>query len=148
MDTMTQSSIQWNLQNPHQFLGLHTLDDKSKVIRVYRPGAQVVHLEVFGKIVEADQIDSSGIFIYNCPSNTTPSDYRVYHQNGLLAHDPYAFAPTFGEVDAHLFSKGVHYKLYEVLGGRICEHQGVKGVKFALWAPNAVSVALVADFNH
>ncbi len=148
MDTMTPSFIQLKLQNPHQFLGLHTLDDKTKVIRIYRPGARVVHLEVFGRIVEADRIDPSGLFAYTCPSNTTALDYRVYHQSGLLAHDPYAFESTFGDVDAHLFSKGVHYKLYEVLGGRLCEHQGIKGVKFALWAPNAASVALVADFNH
>jgi 1,4-alpha-glucan branching enzyme len=81
------------------------------------------------------------------PLETTVNDYRVYHQNGMLDHDPYAFLPTFGEMDAHLFSKGVHYQLYEVMGARLCTHHGVKGVKFAVWAPEAYRVSLVADFN-
>ena len=68
--------------------------------------------------------------------------------SGLLAHDPYAFLPTFGELDQYLLGHGVHYQLYRVLGGRIAVQQGVSGVKFAVWAPAARSVSLVADFNH
>jgi 1,4-alpha-glucan branching enzyme len=66
----------------------------------------------------------------------------------MLAHDPYAFSPTFGELDQHLLGRGVHYQLYQALGAHTLEHQGVLGTKFAVWAPNAQAVALVADFNH
>ena len=51
-------------------------------------------------------------------------------------------------MDTHLFSKGVHYQLYQKMGGRLCQHEGCAGAKFAVWAPNAASVALVGDFNH
>lgn len=54
----------------------------------------------------------------------------------------------FGEVDAYLFSKGVHYHLYEVMGGRLAVHRGVSGARFVTWAPNAKSIAVVGDFNH
>lgn len=52
------------------------------------------------------------------------------------------------EVDLYLFGQGVHYGLYHILGAHIAELQGQKGVRFAVWAPDAYSVALAADFNH
>ena len=133
--------------NPHEVLGLHRFFDGKQVIRLWRPGAEQVFVEVFGEIVEAKKIQGNGIFEVVVPSHATRYDYKIYHQNGLLAHDPYAFEPTFGELDQYLFSKGVHYKLYERLGGRLCVEQGVEGAKFNVWAPNAKSVALVGDFN-
>jgi 1,4-alpha-glucan branching enzyme len=134
--------------DPHHFLGLHSTGPSSKVIRVWRPGAPYLHLEVFGEIVEAKRVSPEGLFECEVPSHTTYADYRVYHQNAMLAHDPYAFLPTFGDIDAHLFNRGVHYKLYEVMGGRLCVHQGIKGAKFAVWAPEAQGVFLVGDFNY
>ncbi len=133
--------------DPHSFLGLHTVNDKEKVIRLWRPGAEKVYLEVKGNIVLAEQMGVGGVFELKVPSSLTALDYRVYHHSGILEYDPYSFSPTFGEIDRHLFSKGVHYKLYEVLGARICCHQECKGVKFAVWAPFAREVSLVGDFN-
>ncbi len=134
--------------DPHQLLGLHGLDPEHQVIRILRPGAQEVHLEVDSKIVQAQCVDSRGLFEYRVSKFVTFLDYRLYYHNGVLAHDPYAFTPTFGEMDAYLLAKGVHYRLYEVMGARLCTHQGVKGIKCAVWAPNAKSVAIVGDFNQ
>lgn len=147
----TVSAIQLLQQfkhNPHRVLGLHDVNGERKIVRLWRPGARTVHLEVFGKIVEAHQVHEEGIFEYSVPSRTTLLDYQVFHHNGLLAYDPYAFWPTLGEVDSYLFAKGVHYQLYEVLGAKIVVHQGVAGTKFAVWAPAAQEVALVSDFNY
>lgn len=135
------------LYDPHHLLGLHSTQNKTKVVRLWRPGAPSVHLELFGKIVEAKKVNEEGLFELQVPDSTTFADYRVYFQKGTLHHDPYAFLPTFGEMDAHLFNKGVHYQLYDIMGGRLCVHQGIQGVKFALWAPHAEGVALVGDFN-
>ncbi len=63
-------------------------------------------------------------------------------------YDVHTFTPTFGETDAYLLSRGVHYQLYDILGAHPCIHQGVKGVKFCVWAPSAKAVSLVGDFNH
>ncbi|MBS0619928.1 MAG: 1,4-alpha-glucan branching protein GlgB [Verrucomicrobia bacterium] len=130
--------------DPHRVLGLH---GEGKRIRLWRPGAPYLHLEIQGKQVEANKVGAEGLFEYKSPLPLRPTDYRVYTQGGALVHDPYAFEPTVGEVDLFLFGKGVHYRLHEVMGGRLCTHQGVQGAKFAVWAPNARSVALVADFN-
>lgn len=134
------------VHDPHRFLGLHQVGDH-KVIRLFRPGANTLYIELFGKVAEAKKIDGAGFFEVKAPLETKHTDYRVYHHNGLLDYDPYSFTPTFGEMDAYLFSKGVHYKIYNVLGARLTEHQGCKGVKFAVWAPSAKSVSLVGDFN-
>lgn len=134
--------------NPHEVLGLHQ-DGDHKVIRLWRPGATAIYVELlFGKIVEAVKIHDAGFFEVEAPADTTYLDYRVYHHSGLLAHDPYVFWPTIGELDQYLFGKGVHYHLYQVMGGRLTEQQGVKGVKFSVWAPSAQSVSLIGDFNH
>lgn len=133
---------------PHAILGLHNFFEGSKVIRLWRPGANQIFLEVFGTRVEARKIQDAGVFEYVVPQHTTFTDYKIFHQNGLLEHDPYAFLPTFGEMDQYLFGKGVHYELYRQMGGRLTSHQGVEGAKFALWAPNAKSVSVVGDFNY
>ena len=137
-----------NYFDPHRFLGLHEVDEKKSVVRLWRPGAEEVHLEVFGEIVSAKKIDASGVFECSVPAKMTRLDYRVYHNSGLLAHDPYAFSSTFGDLDAYLLSRGVHYRIYNVLGARLATHQDAEGTKFALWAPNAKQVCLVGDFNH
>lgn len=132
---------------PHSILGIHPYSNDYQMIRLWRPGAQQVFIELFGAPTEATKIHEAGIFECVVPQHTTFQNYRVYHQNGLLAHDPYAFLPTFGDIDQHLFSKGVHYELYDKMGGRLTTHHGVQGAKFSVWAPNAKSVSLVGDFN-
>lgn len=125
--------------DPHHFLGLH-----GQVIRLWRPGADKIYLEVLGQIVEAEKVSDLGLFEYVVQEKITPSDYRIYHTSGLLAHDPYAQIPTLGEMDTFLFNKGCHYNLYSILGAKVKE----TGVRFAVWAPNATGVHLIADFNH
>ncbi|NGX62287.1 MAG: 1,4-alpha-glucan branching enzyme GlgB [Chlamydiae bacterium] len=133
--------------DPHHFLGLHPYFEGKKIIRLYRPGAVEVFVEVKGTVHPARKIHEAGLFDLIVSDEVGPLDYRVYHQSGLLAHDPYAFSPTWGELDSHLFSRGVHYNLYEVMGARLASHEGVEGVKFAVWAPGSMRVSLVGDFN-
>ncbi len=147
MPRSKESEVFHLTSDPHRILGLHPHNGK-KVIRIWRPGAPYLHLEVFGKDIEAKKVNGDGLFECEVPANTTFADYRVYHQNGILAYDPYAFLPTFGDMDAHLFNRGVHYRLYEAMGGRLCVHQGIEGAKFTVWAPEAKGVSLVGDFNY
>ena len=129
--------------NPHAILGIHPLDGSSKVIRLYRPGAERIQIELFGNIVPMHRVHESGLFELTVPSDTTMYDYRIFHTGGLLAHDPYVFWPTISDVDEYLFNKGTHYEAYKKLGGRLGVHQDVSGVSFAVWAPSALSVCLV-----
>lgn len=128
--------------DPHRFLGLH-----GKEIRLWRPGGSSIYLEVLGQIVSAQKV-SDGLFVYQLKKQIGFLDYRVYYENGQIAHDPYSFPPGIGEMDAFLLGKGCHYELYKVLGAKLKTVNGVTGVQFAVWAPNAAGVSLIADFNH
>lgn len=134
--------------DPHSILGIHRRDSSNKVIRLWRPGADYLFLEVEGRQAQSTKVHDFGLFEHVVPDRIKAKDYRVYHQNGLLSYDPYAFTPTFGEIDQYLFSRGVHYNLYSVMGAHPTIHEGCQGTKFAVWAPSAKGVSLVADFNH
>ena len=67
---------------------------------------------------------------------------KISTDNGEFKH-----ATLLTDYDIHLFREGNHYTLYDKLGAHFLEHEGVKGVYFALWAPNAEYVSVVGDFN-
>ena len=62
-------------------------------------------------------------------------------------HDPYAFGSMLTDFDLHLLAEGRHWKSYEKLGAQLHAADGVSGVNFSVWAPNAESVSIVGDFN-
>ncbi len=61
--------------------------------------------------------------------------------------DPYSFGLLLGDVDLHLFNEGRHFQLAHCLGAQAMTIDGIAGVRFAVWAPNARRVAVVGDFN-
>jgi len=75
--------------------------------------------------------------------------YRIVAMNGheRFVHDPYFFLPQMGELDLYLFGQGDHHRIYEKLGAHPMEVNGVKGVYFAVWAPNARNVSVIGNFN-
>ncbi|MDR3228897.1 MAG: 1,4-alpha-glucan branching protein GlgB [Puniceicoccales bacterium] len=75
---------------------------------------------------------------------------RITRHNGEVhqIRDPYAFLPTLGDTDLYLINEGTDHLIYQKLGSRIVEHDGVRGVAFAVWAPAARRVSLVGDFNR
>ena len=56
-------------------------------------------------------------------------------------------APFLTDYDLHLMAEGKHFRSYEKLGARLCEVDGISGVYFAVWAPNARRVSVMGDFN-
>jgi 1,4-alpha-glucan branching enzyme len=75
--------------------------------------------------------------------------FRVTTTQGstIQQYDPYAFSPVLSDFDLHLFGEGKLYKAYDKLGAHRCTHEGVQGVNFAVWAPNAKRVSVVGTFN-
>ncbi len=143
-----QGLINSEAYHPHGFLGLHLRREHGKTIRLWRPGAESIFVELKGESIPVKKVHESGLFELEVPPETTPADYEVFHQNGLKARDPYTFLPSISDLDQYLFGKGVHYELYNVLGAHYVEHYGVWGVKFLVWAPSAKRVSVVGDFNY
>ena len=137
---------------PHAVLGPHT-DADGVTIRVLRPDATEVDVVVAGKNYPMDH-EYSGVWVAELPVKAIP-DYRLavaYGGDKLPADDPYRFLPTLGEVDQHLISEGRHEELWKVLGAHVHVYETpngpVRGVAFAVWAPNAQGVRVVGDFNY
>ncbi len=61
--------------------------------------------------------------------------------------DPYTFGPVLGPMDDYYSAEGTHLRLFDRLGAHVMEHEGARGVEFAVWAPNAARVSVVGDFN-
>ena len=85
------------------------------------------------------------------PSAKERPAYRVEVTTAHGAYsyiDPYAFGPALGPLDDYLVREGTHRQLYRRLGAQLIRHEGVDGVLFAVWAPNATRVSVVGDFNQ
>ncbi|NET61315.1 MAG: 1,4-alpha-glucan branching enzyme, partial [Symploca sp. SIO2E6] len=80
------------------------------------------------------------------------SNYQLRIKEGeheRFSYDPYAFrSPMLTPLDLHLFAEGNHHRIYEKLGAHPTQMDGVKGVYFAIWAPNARNISVLGDFNH
>jgi len=141
--------------DPHSLLGVHPATDEGRaglVVRAFHPmarGAAVV-LEG-GELLPMDPVEPGGLFALFLPEKTFPLHYEVELYLGpdqtVRRVDPYRFGPTLGDLDLHLSGEGRHYRLYEKLGAHPRTVDGVDGVSFAVWAPNARRVSVVGDFN-
>jgi len=81
------------------------------------------------------------VFKYRLRVKTNDLEIRQFN-------DPYAFLPTIGESDLYLFNQGNEHRIYEKLGSRPRVVDGVPGISFAVWAPNAQRVSVVGSFNN
>lgn len=144
--------------NPHDVLGMHEVKDGEGgtvvSVRQFIPQAStitVIDAEDKSKKYEMTRIHEDGFFEVIIPDRSKWFNYYIsvtdFQGNEWETYDPYSFAPTLSEYDRYLFNAGNHYKIYEKLGAHIREVDGVLGVSFAVWAPNAKSVSIIGDFN-
>ncbi len=56
--------------------------------------------------------------------------------------------PTLSDFDQYLWAASRHHRAYQKLGAHLCQNEGVSGVHFAVWAPNAATVSVIGDFNQ
>ena len=134
--------------DPFQVLGLQTTDDTDYLL-VYAPDTR--SLSIGSKQRPATRVDNTDFFIcfsseasFSVPitlTRTTGDGHQVSYV------DPYTFAPLLEDYDLHLFSEGKHQHIHNVLGAHPVTVDGVKGVRFATWAPNAQRVSVICDFN-
>ena len=137
--------------NPHQILGAH-VSGNNVLIQTFMPGAKSVRVQPDSgdKSYQMDLVDEEGFYAALIPGKTIFSyDYIVEYEDGTLKKikDAYNYKPQITKSDTDKFNAGIHYTIYEKLGAHPMEIDGVKGVYFAVWAPNAIRVSAVGDFN-
>ncbi|MGE5755829.1 MAG: 1,4-alpha-glucan branching protein GlgB, partial [Planctomycetaceae bacterium] len=152
--------IHANHWNPFGILGQHEVgagDPKVRAIRAFLPEAReawVVDLAQGepGVRVVMDRLHPDGFFECTFHDRAEKFPYRLaiedHEGNSWEFVDPYQFGPVLTDFDLHLLGEGTHYRNFERLGAHIREHEGFRGVHFAVWAPNAMRVSIVGNFNH
>ncbi len=137
---------------PHRVLGAHAARREGShgaIVRAFHPDAIGCELILDDRPQAMDAI-GGGVFEAFAPHRTPGFAYHVGFQfvGGAVweRDDPYRFLPTLGNVDVHLFHEGTHRRLWEVLGAHVRTVDGVSGVSFSVWAPNARRVSIVGDF--
>ena len=138
--------------NPHHILGMHECID-DLYINAYLPGAKVVNaIEVSTKKKYTLVSERVPGFFSVVIKDKKPFEYKlnVRFDNGdeVTYFDPYVFEPVIDPIDISLFNEGKHYSIYEKMGAHPMTVDGVEGVLFAVWAPNADRVSAVGNFNN
>jgi 1,4-alpha-glucan branching enzyme len=144
-----QALAQGRHGDPFAVLGPHSIDGV-RVVRTFQPGAQAVEaVAADGSLLGAlERVHPDGIF-----SGAVPGDasYRLrIHWPSATQEidDAYALGPLLSELDLHLIGEGRHLELYCRLGAHAVVVDGMVGVRFAVWAPNARRVSVVGDFTQ
>lgn len=143
--------------DPFAVLGPHAIKRRGKnvvVIRAFLPGVEKVTVLPLGEDrppQPMDRIHAEGLFEVVLPQAQTPTRYKLEVTDGAgsrRVEDPYRFPSTLSDFDLLLIGEGKHYRSYEKLGAHLLTLDGVSGVLFAVWAPNARRVSVVGDFNR
>ncbi len=151
-----------SLGRPTDVLGPQTIwreGRKMLAVRAFLPGSRQAWVQGpgHGGARPMRRLHPAGLFEAICPLEAPTADGRlpayqlrsIDHEGEMKTlHDPYAFPTALTDFDLHLFGEGKLLRGYEKLGAQPRTIEGVKGVNFAVWAPNARSVSVVGDFNH
>ncbi len=140
---------------PYETLGPHVFKkNKSVVINSFLPRAGEAWVEQNGTElpIPMKKIHPSGFFQAVVKGVAEPIPYKIGFKDGagrfFISEDPYACSTDISDYDIHLLGEGNHFKSYDKLGSHLRTINGVWGVHFAVWAPNAKSVCVMGNFNH
>ncbi|MDQ3561123.1 MAG: 1,4-alpha-glucan branching enzyme, partial [Pseudomonadota bacterium] len=140
--------------DPFALLGMHVGPGALVSVRVFWPGAEkatVIERETGEPVASLELLHPAGFFAGPVESRRQPFPYRLRLEGGGAsweAEDPYRFPPVLGSLDVYLVAEGSHRRVFERLGAHPCAIEGVDGVAFAVWAPNARRVSVVGEFNQ
>ncbi len=134
---------------PFRLLGLHR-EGAQWLVRIFHPHAESVALDCAGALTPLARVHPGGLFEWRGGvAPTVPYVLRITVDGcAKCGHDPYMFPPEMATDDLYLFNQGSNYQAYRLLGSHPQSRQGIEGVRFRVWVPNAERVSVVGDFNR
>lgn len=138
--------------NPHNILGVHPATG-GILIQTFQPGSKNVTLidNSLDHQYSMEMVDEAGYFALFLPQKSLKSyRYLIEKEDKTMLEvvDPYQFPPIINKKETDKFNLGIHYSIYHYLGSHEKVVNGISGISFAVWAPNAIRVSVVSDFNH
>ena len=136
-------------KDPHSILGPHLTED-GLLIQAFLPRARKVSVVLADTSYGMEEMDEAGFFAALLPLYEVPGyRFEVVYEEGrtVVMEDPYRFEQILSDRDLVRFNSGICYDVYEKLGAHCMSVDGTRGVLFAVWAPNALRVSVVGDFN-
>ncbi len=147
LDAIAQGSH----SDPFAILGMHDVDGQIE-IRTFQPHADrvgVIDARSDAEVAQLPRLHPAGLFAGAVPGRAR-FPYRLALSNpggSWIIDDPYRFPLVLSDYDIYLLAEGTHHRAYEQLGAHPRTLDGVAGVAFTVWAPNARRVAVIGDFN-
>ncbi|HKM63850.1 MAG TPA: 1,4-alpha-glucan branching protein GlgB [Acidisphaera sp.] len=145
-----EALVQARHGDPFAVLGPHAAGNAT-VIRTFQPFARDVQVldaatgQLRGTL---RRIHPAGLFA-GAVASAAPYRLRIDQSDAVIeTEDPYSFSEVLGELDVYLLAEGRHHDVGRALGAHPTEMNGVRGVRFAVWAPNARRVSVVGPFNR
>lgn len=147
-----ESIIYSENDHPQTLLGAH-ITNEGILFQTFIPTAKqiVVRLTKTNKEYPMTCMEKSGFYAALVPGKKiVPYTYVITYDNDTTQEivDPYAFDYLIDSSEMSRFTSGINYDIYEKLGAHVMEVNGVKGVLFAVWAPNALRASVVGNFNN
>ncbi|TVR79654.1 MAG: 1,4-alpha-glucan branching protein GlgB [Rhodospirillales bacterium] len=153
-DADIHAVVDANHRDPFGFLGMHALTPEGDlVVRAFLPEARevaIIDAESGARVAAMQRLHEAGLFAGAVSGRPAPFRYRlavVTDAGDSVIDDAYRFPPLLGDEDTRLLREGQHWHAYTRLGAHPALVDGIAGVSFAVWAPNAFRVAVVGDFN-
>ncbi|NQZ51890.1 MAG: 1,4-alpha-glucan branching enzyme, partial [Moritella sp.] len=142
---------QGKLYDPFAFLGPHQVSEDEYQLKVFISGAQQVFYQDKNQQLRYQRIGTSDLFVLSLSAKQYNADYQLtiaYPFATVVEQDPYKFSSTLDANAVYLFNEGTLEQAQRHLGAHWTITDNVEGVRFTVWAPNAVSVSLIGNFNH
>lgn len=137
--------------DPFSVLG-RKQNGNTATLKVFRPDCEQVFLLSGAESIPLERIEQTDYFFWQGAESLCPTipRLRVVKKNGdeRSYFDPYSFQPFCSLSSLQDFSQQDFYLAHELLGARQITHQGINGILFSVWAPNAERVSVVGDFNQ
>lgn len=148
MQTIKSPNFEDYAGAPFHFLG-PSVHENFVEITVFSPHTDTICLD--GTSLTLLRQGESDYFYIKCKSDEITEHYtlNLYYNNkdSQQIVDPYSFREIIPEYDLHIFAKGNHWHIYDYLGANEKTIDGITGILFAVWAPNAKRMSVVGDFN-
>jgi len=134
-----QAIVEGRHRDPFAVLGPHEHE-----IRAWLPNAVEAAVIADGEVIPMKRVHDGGLFVAEC--GRWIGNYRL-RTGSYEFDDPYRFPPLLTSFELYLHGEGTNYESYRTLGAHLANSEGVEGVRFAVWAPNAEVVSIIGDFN-